>query len=263
VADGVNSWRHKQSKRNYKGTSREHPHTHGRNIAGLLDKPAKCVAVANPRHSQQNESRNNAGWQRKHHRVQLVIAIGGLLGLVLLSLQWREMQKSTRAATDAISLTRETEHLDQRAWVSTIQVPNSDVLATGVKWATRIPIKNTGKTFARKVGMDCQLQLVKAGNKVNFKMPKDPTAGAPLTDLLLSPGGEYTFTYLTLDPVDERRMAVIKSPEKGHAVLYGYITYYDIFDCVHWTIFCFKFDGEHSVWEICNEHNDADNDRCE
>jgi hypothetical protein len=207
-----------------------------------------------------------------HGMEWLKIIINVLLGVIALCIyncQLTEMRNANtfagntaNSASDSVKQAREASHLEQRGWVSTIQAPNSDLPNIGVKWAIRIPIKNTGKTFARNVGADCQLQLVKAGNKIDFKLAEDPGSGPPLTNLLLSPDGQYTFTYLTSDPLDDKRLELIKSRDKGQAVLFGYITYYDIFDCAHWTIFCFKFDSEHSVWEISSEHNDADNDRC-
>jgi hypothetical protein len=123
-----------------------------------------------------------------------------------------------------------------------------------------IPIKNTGKTFARKMGLDATVFIIGADGRPNFTT-RDPRSDPPVKDLLLSPNGEYAFAFHTKGPISHEEIERIKSG--GNAILHGYITYYDIFDCVHWTIFCFWLDPEDWKWKVYQEHNDADNDRCE
>src|ERR1700730_13876810 len=117
--------------------------------------------MANPDNNEQSGHHDKPDWQREHYNVQRLIAIGGLLGLVVLSLQWCEMRKSTDAATkaaiaarDGITRAEATAHLDQRAWVSTVQTPISGRPQVGSKFSIRIPVKNNGKTFARNLAMD-------------------------------------------------------------------------------------------------------------
>jgi hypothetical protein len=219
--------------------------------------------VSEPADSNKPNANDAAYWEQRQFKVQKIIAYAGVLGIVIYAFQLYYMKQSTDAATRANKTALEMAHLDQRSWVSTLQQPNSEPPQVGAKFVIRIPIRNTGKTFARRVAMDCQLQIVKAGKKIDFEMPKKPGAGPPLNNLLLSPSGEYTFTFTTAEPLSDKEVEQFKSLEVGQAVLYGYITYYDIFDCVHWTVFCFKLLPEHWNWEISNEHNAADNDRCD
>jgi hypothetical protein len=188
--------------------------------------------------------------------------------------QLSEMQKATIAATKAadaakessdtakrsIEFARETAHLDQRAWVSIFHGPLSEPPKVGQKFRVSVPIKNTGKTFARKVTVDGGVHIVRADAKPNFAAKA--AGNQPVTGLLLAPNGEYTLIVDPADPWSDDQNKAITSGQY-QAFVWGCITYYDVFDCVHWTIYCCTLNPDNWGWDIYSQHNDADNDKCE
>ena len=74
--------------------------------------------------------------------------------------QFREMKKSTDAATKAanaaetsVKQATETMRLDQRAWVGPIHADGNLPAEVDKDFLISIQIKNSGKTFAKKVGV--------------------------------------------------------------------------------------------------------------
>jgi hypothetical protein len=209
--------------------------------------------------------------------IQGAVLLGALWALSIYKGQLVEMREanrlmkaSTDAATDAansvkdsVKQAREASQLEQRAWVATSGIATG-APQEGVKFVVKIPVKNTGKTFARKVAMNANFQFVPAGRAPEFASDDSETL---ISNLLLSPDGTYELTLFTKEPWSEKEMVRIK-PAPGDEiashflVIHGYITYYDIFGCDHWTVFCFKLVPEGWTWQICGQHNDADNGRC-
>ncbi len=226
--------------------------------------PSNTSPIADaPANNAEGNATNQTGYQRRHNRVQLRVQLAavfvGVIVAFIYACQLNEMRKSTQAATDAVKLARDSSHLDQRAWVATLQVPTSSIPKEGEIFHAETPIKNTGRTFARKVDLDTFIFIVNPGGQPDFNV-RNPSSDPPIKDMLLSPNGEYGIKFKTKEPLSREETENIKA---GGGILYGYITYYDIFDCVHWTIFCFWLDPEDWKWKIYKEHNDADNDRCE
>jgi hypothetical protein len=176
--------------------------------------------------------------------------------------QLKEMKKSTDAATRAansaeagLKLARDHAHLDQRAWVATTGIhgkPEPDrpyILIIGVK--------NSGKTFAKKVTIRCHMRAVPKGKEPNFN--EIPTM-EPQSVALLPPNGEYASvsgdTKLSPELIDK-----IKA---GDVVVFafGEITYIDIFKCLHWTKFCSILDPVNWSYTVYKTHNDADENTC-
>lgn len=220
--------------------------------------------MADPTKNQETTSDNiPPNWQRKHYNIQRVIAYGGLFGLLVLSLQWCEMRKSTNASTKAAkaaedSVTKSTEnaHLDQRAWVSA-KITKVGLPTEGKEFVVEVDIKNTGRTFARKVNINGEFKI----GPIDADPPFTYDDNEAVKNILLAPNGDYTFTLTTKQPWDSMRDNKVKfGPNK--MLLHGYVTYYDIFDCVHWTIFCFILDPKKGEWPVYSKHNEADNDRC-
>jgi len=75
----------------------------------------------------------------------------------------------------------------------------------------------------------------------------------------LPPNGDYTIDAESEAP-DQIGVNKIKSGEY-RVFIFGEITYKDIFDCSHWTNFCYvlKTNGTFEIWEA---HNDADVNHC-
>jgi hypothetical protein len=111
------------------------------------------------------------------------------------------------------------------------------------------------------VSVNVALYPAKKGEVLKLSEIKHPPI-ATVKNLLLAPDGEYLYSYWSDSPFTDEHQATIDSPEH-QVVIFGYIAYLDIFDCPHWTTFCYYFISERGgVWATCEQHNDADNDRC-
>src|SRR5205814_2703993 len=127
----------------------------------------------------QNKSED---WQRKHYRVQRLIAIGGVLGLVVLSLQWCEMRKSTDAATEAakaakdgIELARENIRQDLRAWVLVSAASLNAPIQENHPLVTTLICNNFGKTPAFDVSVSYWTAI--SAEIDPSKLPRDTASG--------------------------------------------------------------------------------------
>jgi hypothetical protein len=197
-----------------------------------------------------------------------VLVAVGIAYTVFAALQWTamndqrvEMQKTTRIAADNYGLQTKAFHIDQRAWVSAQSPQESKIPEADSKYATSIPIKNTGKSFAREVSIHGELGFTRSDSEPDFKSyPSDKLE--VIRGLLLAPNGEYNLNLVTNQPLQPEQVALFKSGEWKY-ICYGFVSYYDIFDCVHWTIFCFVLRPEDGKWTYYKTHNQADNGECD
>jgi hypothetical protein len=146
------------------------------------------------------------------------------------------------SAVKSINLTRETSHLDQRAWVA------PDVISgkpeEGKPYEITVLVKNTGKTFAREFYMQ-------AGFKRQGVADTPPDFDAMLAKMreefagqltgatsLIAPDGTSTSTIKVSDGnnLTKENMLELTAPTTMMFV-FGKITYKDIFNCEHWTRF--------------------------
>jgi hypothetical protein len=199
-------------------------------------------------------------------KIVINVVLGGI-ALTIYKCQLTEMRNANifagnaaAAANDSVKQAREASHLEQRAWVAPFGVPKSAKPEDGNAFKIDIPIINTGKSFAREVGLSVDFELWDTGPRPNFT-PKGQTE--PVTGLLLAPGGTYTGIWRSDQTWRDGDAFDKINGKSARAVLFGTLTYYDIFDCVHWTTYCFILRSEDWTWEIYKEHNQADNDKCD
>lgn len=148
-------------------------------------------------------------------------------------------------------------HLDQRAWVAVSEISGKP--ESGKPYKISVMVKNTGKTFAKRftgvAGFRAK-QLSDPGPD----FAKDERENRDLTRIgLIPPNGVFTFDVNVKngENLTDTDFETVTAPTMVPLV-YGKITYWDIFGCEHWTTFCFRTykDGR---FETYSAHNDADN----
>jgi hypothetical protein len=148
-----------------------------------------------------------------------------------------------KTAQNSLQATLDSLHTQQRAWLS-IEAPGRGLVPhAGSIFRVSFPFTNTGFTPAKN------LQIFFDGGF--FPEGIEPTYehdGQPQAEGNLSPHGTSYFRY------NGERCGPMKIPEHRMFVLYGAITYEDVFRQKHWCTYCFFVKGEE--YEYCPKHND-------
>jgi hypothetical protein len=175
----------------------------------------------------------------------IVIAVAAVVTFLLVYFQLKEA--------------RNTAHLDQRAWVGPMKI-DGKLPEPNLEFVVSIHVENSGKTFARKVAVQWHIREAAKPSAPDFDKEMIPTGGTVNSIGLLPPHGTYYIKAGGDLKPDEVTVGRIKSGE-SRVFVFGKITYLDVFDCPHWTTFCYvlRKDGTYDIWET---HNDADDNRC-
>jgi cell division protein FtsL len=155
----------------------------------------------------------------------------------------RAMDASNKQSQASIQATRDAMRLDQRAWVSA--EPATGVPTNEGSYTIQFPIKNTGKTPATNVAVYFMGRFFKPDEKLTYKF-----TGLPLPSGYLSPNSPRAFAY------SGEPGTVDVAAHKGEIfVVYGAITYEDVFSVKHWITYCFDA-PKADKYTYCYEHND-------
>lgn len=172
--------------------------------------------------------------------------------------QLTEMRKTSKLASEGVFLSR----LDQRAWVSTYGAATLSMELNKPLTAT-INIKNTGKTFARGMTLSQVLQILPKGELPDFpRQDRREEIEGVSSDTLLPPGGEFEATVGLSKPLilSQSDIDAINAGDK-FIVMFGKISYRDIFKCEHWTTFCLIYVPGPNTFNAYSANNDADDNR--
>jgi hypothetical protein len=197
----------------------------------------------------------------------------------------RQNEATLRTAT-------EKSRLEQRAWVGPIQLIAPEYLAENKKVYVKdgdvvkagVIIGNSGKTPARKLHVNVQMIILKAGEKLVPKFSNVDIATLPHSNAALQPGAQFlilpsitSFNFkpprIQLKPeikiISEAEVSVkdklftktdIDDLASGKNILYmfGLITYEDIFKQPHWTKFCMYLSTDLTAFTGCSKYNETD-----
>jgi hypothetical protein len=191
--------------------------------------------------------------------------------------QLKEMRKSSDAATqaakaaeDSVSLARQNAHLDQRAWLNFVNIGGLPVI--NERFHIHFEVKNTGKTFAKKVSSTPIAQPVDGEDVPDFpakveRARKESQGGinGTVSNAMISPGGSSAVNLFVSDgPLSEEGINNLKS-RKQRIFVYAKVWYEDIFKCAHWTTACWVLEqtkGGDWFWAAYTTYNDADEGDC-
>ncbi|MBZ5562341.1 MAG: hypothetical protein LAP13_07960 [Acidobacteriia bacterium] len=204
-----------------------------------------------------------------------VLAVIGIFVLCVYWGQLKEMRMATKAAIGAAQAARdtadsakETMRLNERAWITYGMVNNQ--LLDNQPIETPVQIGNTGKTPASKVTGDIVSELLTRGQSPAFIY----ATGHPRSHLRQStilPNQQIHMNVAVLKKGKARpelvpyTSGIRKRLESGELfiVVYGTLTYSDIFGVSHWLHFC-SFGGPHigsNGPQKCNEYNQVDSNQ--
>lgn len=202
--------------------------------------------------------------------IQAPLVPAGIAALIIYAYQLDQMRKSTDAASESVKIakeSRELSRLDQRAWISAWKITGK--LELNKPMTVQIGMKNSGKTFARKVESAINWQW--ADSEVaapDFEEVERQFNSLSKSQLLMPPNGEYV---TGLDVRHGEKFAQKDIDEiltgKKIVLVYGKIKYQDVFGCDHWTEFCTRYSAVASEpindsFVFCESHNDADENKC-
>ncbi|MDX2264435.1 MAG: hypothetical protein NW215_05640 [Hyphomicrobiales bacterium] len=209
---------------------------------------------ASEAHKQQSKPGENqrtvARWTRNVGVFTIVLSIIAALSACISYLQWREMQrqlaeirasgedtrrlidaasKSAQAAEDTVALNRDNAQRHLRAYLSVEKVwGNLD----GSNVTFSVTYRNSGQTPAYEVNAEARFLVAYPGGSV-IKMPSERE------DALTTIGSGMTLVQLGAIPLPDEQLAIIKDP-KAIVVLYGKVTYRDVFNTLHTTSYRFQ-----------------------
>jgi len=211
-------------------------------------------------------------WFKRNSQPVLVIAT--ILILLIYRSQLDQMRKSTDAAKQASRLAKRNiqkvennARLDQRAWVGVSAIKGNPEVGKAFK--VTITIMNTGRTFAKNVDMVARGQPVTVWESPEFAgvigMAAHSRNPEAIGHVLLAPnattdqalkGGEDSLVSDT----------ELQDFQNGNVrfIIYGQITYVDIFERSHWLTFCahLTYQRDEPVdrqwsWMYCKENNNT------
>lgn len=200
--------------------------------------------MTEPDQNEQQPTDQKTDWQRRHHNVQLIIAIGGMCGIVLLIMQWWQM----RAALQT----------DQRAWLGPVGF--AVVLEVGKPIEVTSNFTNTGKTPALNVFVQSVTQLTMKDQGPDFtRLDKEANDNQDASRMTVYPGGgPYAgIGKAKWGPVTEAHIQQLKSGEL-RIFHFGRIHYDDIFGRSHWSTFCTLYEPVNNQLTYWREGNGAD-----
>jgi hypothetical protein len=194
-----------------------------------------------------------------------VIAFVNFVAFFIYGYQLSEMRKATQAASDGLGLTRQMSQvtrqmaeIDQRAWVAEKEVSSAGPVA-GQPLKIKVIVENTGKSFAKNV---------KGGSAWRSKHLSSPDPDfdqqlvAVLSNrapILIPPNGSFVHIVSAMEGTDLTKADLETLHSPVHVFLiFGKITYEDIFGCEHWTTLCYRMYGD-GTFEKYGSYNDADN----
>ena len=154
--------------------------------------------------------------------------------------------------------------VDQRAWVSVVVPPSFPLEGSSIP--ASIQIANTGKTPAKDVEGDIVATVLKKGEEPSF----DLSTGHPHNKLYagaIFPNAPINTTIAIVRYGALTPETVVLTPElrqqiangESFVILYGRITYDDVFGASHWTAFCTGSGSAMGDLRKCLTYNDVDN----
>ena len=183
--------------------------------------------------------------------------------------QWIATEKSAKAAKDAAQAARDSvdqaqaaAHLDQRAWVSVVGIEGVPELDKS--WTIGMRARNTGRTFAKDFHMSVIGDPMPKGTVPDFSAEEAKVSKTISSTGVLSPNGDFVATInaekpgRTFSQIDKD--AITNGDIKEFS--FGRLWYKDVFNCPHWTTYCFQL-GTDLKWSSCKEYNSADDDTCQ
>ena len=172
-----------------------------------------------------------------------ILAVTTIGILFIYSCQLRQMKLGSEIATKSLKRLKKNERLEQRAWITTAGITGFP--EAGKSFRVKVVITNTGKTLAKKVIAVCGADPVTLGQLPDFnnrlrEIEENQKREDTRAMGLVPPQGKSETTLEPKPPDFTFTEDDIKNLKSGNPrfILYGVITYDDIFNQRHWFAFC-------------------------
>jgi len=170
--------------------------------------------------------------------------------------QWQSMRDQINIAKEQIRSTRAGE----RAWVGQSEI--SGKAQEGQAFQITVIIKNTGKSFAKRYsGVTAMRTKELSEPDPDFETILREGSDAS-TSGLIPPDGSAKMVLEVGNGIKMTKEHIDQLSNPTNVMLvFGKLTYRDIFACDHWTVFCYRVrvDG---TFELYGKYNDADENEC-
>lgn len=188
--------------------------------------------------------RRTTPYQRANIAIMILIFIVTGTYAVFSYLQWDVLQSTLK--------------LDQRAWMGITHIVATGEI--GKPKSISIGFKNTGKTPAKYVNTIMTVDVIKWDAEPDFANIKHSHTDSRE---IVAPQQPITNTYdFTEHPEkqisDTQTLGIISGSMR--VVVYGIVTYEDIFGIHHWIKYCSSLTGDGKTFSYYHKHNDTDND---
>jgi hypothetical protein len=145
--------------------------------------------------------------------------------------------------------------LDQRAWV--VWKGIGGVPQLDKQWVIETYFTNSGKTPAKNVKASCFLETNKGESEIDF----NKVSITKTTPTIIAPNDPST--YCVLHPLTTVAEKVTQDILDNFArkeitpIVFGSLTYKDIFGTEHWLTFCHAMEPNGITWDACTVYNDT------
>lgn len=188
-----------------------------------------------------------------------------LVILTLLTLKQikRQADLAQKQLTESIALFR----TDERAWMGFSFMGGNLGLTIGQSFLVPTELLNSGKTPARQIMGDIVVRVIAKGETLDFDYtPGHGNTAYQINAGTIFPNGTIKESFEGL--VHGRKEALILTKPilddiiglRAFIVVYGDITYIDIFGASHWTHYCRYVTAPALISEQCTKYNDTDHD---
>jgi hypothetical protein len=244
------------------------------------DNPRPPITPAAP-HKAAKETDNENGQRSTNSRIDFlawVVAAAAVAQFIAMMVQSYYMRRglkltrnaaisakySARSAKKAVELAQQNFTLEHRAWIGPDRVV-AEAIILGHRYTPEVMLKNSGQTYAKHVRVACNWNQFEKTVDDEYTFDFEDIDKALLNprggDALLPPNAEYRVIIKAFDGgmVEHDIIGPIAS-EQVRLFVYGKVSYIDIFDCAHWTKFCFRLQpgGNRSVFVPYRRHNEMD-----
>lgn len=166
-----------------------------------------------------------------------------------------QLTETANSAKASIRATQGVMRLDQRAWVANAGMAMNPP-ELGKKWNGYVAWSNSGKTFAKQGKPRCHWVVVVTKIQSEHDLMKlVPNTTTTESIGVLGPSAQYKTIIESKGPIDVADKARI---EGNYTYMWGEMTYKDIFERPHTTVYCSWRQGATGEFLQCPFHNDAD-----
>ena len=199
--------------------------------------------------------------------IELTTLFAVLAYTTVAAFQWWEMRKTTKATQQSVADADRNFRRDERAWIAFAFVGGNIQLTVGKSFFVTTQVLNTGKTPAKNVEGNIAVRVVKKGEHLEFVYTPGH-ANYRVVGGTIFPNGSITQSFEGIQHGPEKAEAIVITKtllqeivsSESFIVVYGKLTYTDIFGAPHWTTYCRYVTNPSLISEECTRYNNTDED---